>query len=109
MESIRSGVEHTFSEPALEASKFADPDKKAVDNRMRDMKWKILFEKHKISVEDFKDNWVKAYALIWESYCSREVQMAVRELPDFETTVINQPLILLERVQILMHTQMKSK
>ena len=35
--------------------------------------------------------------------------MAVRELPDFETMMINQPLILLERVQGLVHTPMKSK
>ena len=37
-ESIRSGVEQTFSEPELETGIFADDDKKGADKRNCEMK-----------------------------------------------------------------------
>ena len=49
-------------------------------------------------------NWVKAYALIWEGYCSKEVRDAIKEMPDYETSIRDKLLVLLEMIQVLMHT-----
>ena len=68
---------------------------KVLENRMLEMKWKSDYETHLREEGDFKDNWVKAYALIWDSYCLGEMQVAVREMPDFDTEIINGPLELL--------------
>ena len=70
---------------------------------MIDMKWKIEFEMHLKEYREFQDIWVKVYALIWENYCSREVQMDFKEMPDFDSTINNQPLVLLEQVEYLMY------
>ena len=51
----------------------------------------------------------KPYALIWEKYCSREVQCALREISDYNYVVNNEPLELFKRFERLMHTPTKTK
>ena len=58
---------------------------------------------------EFKYNWVKTYALVWESYCSWEVKMLAKEMKHFETVVKNQPLVLLEQMESLIHTLIRAK
>ena len=36
----------TFTEPELTESVKTDPDKKALENRQLEMKWKIMFEQY---------------------------------------------------------------
>ena len=57
---------------------------------------------------EFEDNWVKAYGLIFETYCSRDMQVAVRELIDYDTRTIDNPLELLTDVEKLMHVPRKA-
>ena len=57
----------------------------------------------------FNDNWVKAYALIWEGYCSKEMQSAIKEMSTYESQIINEPLKLLATVESLMHTPERAK
>ena len=53
---------------------------------------------------EFDEAWVKAYALICDSYCSRDVQWGIKEIPEFENSIRNDLLALLTTVEILMHT-----
>ena len=57
----------------------------------------------------FDEAWVKAYALIWDTYCSREIQSAIKEMITFETMIRNEPLALLETIEVLIHTPEKAK
>ena len=57
----------------------------------------------------FKEQWVKGFALIWDSYCSREVCVTIKEIPDFESVIRNDPLILLGMIGNLMHTLERTK
>ena len=59
--------------------------------------------------EEFENNWVKAYALIFEGYCSKGIQVALKELPIFDTKIKNNPLGLLENIRKLMHTPERAK
>ena len=52
-------------------------------------------------MERFEENWVKAYALIFDEYCTKAMQTSIEELEDFETAVRNEPLVLLERIKSL--------
>ena len=56
------------------------------------MEYKVYLSKK----EKYDDNWAKAYALIWESYCSRELQIAIQERLNIETTIKDDPLELLK-------------
>ena len=92
VQSISTNKAQVFSVPELKASLKVDAAEKALENRMLEMKWKVDYEIYLREEDNFKDNWVKAYALIWDSYCSREMQVAVREMPDFDTQIINESL-----------------
>ena len=62
-------------------------------------KRKEAYEEQK---EKYEDNMRKAYAYIFRDYCSREMKVAIEELPDFETKIRNNPIVLLQKVQLLM-------
>ena len=56
----------------------------------------------------FEDNWIKAYGLIYGTYCSKEMQIAVKELPNYETSMLDNPLQLLTVVEKLLHVPRKA-
>ena len=71
--------------------------------------WKIDFLIYWKECKEFDEQWVKAYALIWDTYCSRDIQVAIKEMSDFDTDIKNEPLTLLERIETLMHTPERAK
>ena len=73
------------------------------------LKFQINYEHWIKEKKTFNENWVKAFAMIFDNYCAREVQVAVKEQSDFESAVLNNPLVLLERVRLLVHTPEKAK
>ena len=56
----------------------------------------------------FGDEWVKAYSLIFDNYCARDVQVALKELPDYEAQVRDDPLELLKEAEKLSHVPRKA-
>ena len=81
---------------------------KAIEQETLNRKYEAQFAHYFEQEMEFEDNWVKAYGLIFESYCSRDMQIAVRELVDYETRTINNPLGLLIDVEKLMHVPRKA-
>ena len=47
--------------------------------------------------------------MIWKSYCSKEVQVAIEEISDFDSRIKNDPLELLKEVETLMHVPQRAK
>ena len=66
--------------------------------------WKIDFTIYRKDERKFDEAWVKAYALIWDTYCSREIQSEINEMSTFETMIRNEPLALLDTIEVLIHT-----
>ena len=56
-----------------------------------------------------EENLMKAYALIFGTYCSKAIQSRVEEHPDFETTIRDDPIELLKTINILMHDTVRAK
>ena len=52
---------------------------------------------------------MKVYAYIFENYCAKELQIALKELPNYESDVVNNPINLLKEVRGLMHTPIKAR
>ena len=69
----------------------------------------MLFNRWQDKVEKFDALWIKTYALIWDTYCSKEIQVALKEMSDFDRDINKNPLVLLERVEQLMHTPERAK
>ena len=57
---------------------------------------------------EFASLWSKVFALIWESYCSSELKMTIKEMSRFQTHIHDDPLELLKIVEYHMHVPMKA-
>ena len=78
-QSIQDGARKSYEEPVLDEPTETDPDKKAREEKMITLKFQIDYE-HWIKEENsFKENWVKAYAMIMDQYCAKDVQVALKE------------------------------
>ena len=51
---------------------------------------------------------MKAYAYIFENFCAKELQIALKELPNYERDVVNNSINLLKEVRGLMYTPIKA-
>ena len=51
----------------------------------------------------------KAYALIFSTYCKKKMQNQVEEHPEFETTIRDDPIELLNKIKMLMHNPIRAK
>ena len=68
------------------------PKEMAWKNEEITAKWQMEYKVYLSKKEKCDDNWTKVYALIWESYCSRELQIAIQERLNIETTIKDDPL-----------------
>ena len=73
------------------------------------MLWEKELELWVQQKDELDENWSKAYAFIFEQYCGKEMQVAIKELEHFEKTIQNNPLELLKEVRTLMHTPIKAR
>ena len=108
-ELIINKCKKTFTKPTKSQSTLGDADAKALENEMYLEEWKIDFGIYRKDERKFDEAWVKVYELIWDTYCSREIQTALKEMSTFETKIRNDPLFLLDMIEILIHTPEKEK
>lgn len=69
--------------------------------------WKIDLTIYQSKCKKFDEVWVKAYALILYLYCSRYVQLTIKEMPDFDRIIIKDHLVVFDHYESLMHKQEK--
>ena len=108
--SIETETKKVYTEPSVpEAATTGSDEAKERADRISEKRWEIMFNRYQDKVEKFDSLWIKAYALIWDSYCSKEIQIALKEMPDFDTAINKDPLVLLEEIEELMHTPERAK
>ena len=89
--------------PTRDTSNLTDADAKAIEQETMNRKYEAKLSHYFKQQEDLEDNWIKAYGLIYTYYCTREMQVALKELPNYETAVLDNPLELLIQIEKLMH------
>eukprot|EP00980_Cylindrotheca_fusiformis_P016388 scaffold4884_cov97-Cylindrotheca_fusiformis.AAC.1 len=98
--------------PLLEqVDKNAEPD-----DDIRDKKNEILKALHEEDMKQFstrrddslRKNVPTAYAMIYADFCSSTMQIRIKEHPEFETTIYNDPIELLKAVKMLMHNPVRA-
>jgi hypothetical protein len=52
---------------------------------------------------------MKAYALIFSTYCNKTMQNPIEEHPEFETVIRQDPIELLNKIKVLMHDPIRAK
>ena len=108
-ESIESNTEKTFTSPVLQRSTKADQAERSFEEKQFLQNYTIDYEIYRNNQMKFREEWARAYLLIWRGYCSRDLQVHLEEMSDFSTSVKNNPLELLARIETLMHVPQKAK
>ena len=106
--SLRDRSKHEFEEPQLVVSEATEPILKEREQRKNDKKYDKQYDQWIENNAEFDSLWQKAYALIWESYCSTELKVTAKEMSMFNSHIRDDPLILLQTVEHLMHVPMKA-
>ena len=108
-QSIADNTKTIFKKTEIQKSVSDDPATKVMENMIFLEEFKIDFTIYRQECKRFDETWVKAYALIWDTYCSKDIQRNIKEMPAYETVIKNNPLELLRIVETLMHTPEKAK
>ena len=69
--------------PTRKESTLVDKDKKQFEQMTLDKEYDARLKHYIRKDEDFDENWMKAFAYIFENYCAKEMQVAIKELPNF--------------------------
>ena len=111
VDSLEKKTKKVLEKPKLKDYKSTetDPDLKKLDEEQLKEEWKQDYNWYKKKENRLEENWSKAYALIWKSYCSKEVQVALEEMSDFESRIKGDPLELLKEIETLMHVPQRAK
>lgn len=109
--SLRDGKKKDFStlKPKMRRTTETDMELKVIEMEANRVDYELEVKDWREQIKKLDDNVTKAYALIFQSYCSASMQVAVKELPNFESDIRNDPFKLLEEVQKLMHTPMRAR
>ena len=72
--SLESNTKKVYKEPEVSNAATEGTDaEKARKDRLAEKKWIVLLERWQDKVDKFEDMWMKAYALIWDNYCSKDL------------------------------------
>ena len=74
-----------------------------------DIKYQEKLGRHLDRVDNLESGLHKAYALIFTNYCTRAMQSRIEQHPDYNTTIIDNPIILLETIKTLMHATVRAQ
>ena len=92
-----------LSKPERRTSTADNEEDRVVENEMLREEYIIEFKIFKEDEKKFNDNWSRAYALIWENYCGKDMQLALEEMSEYESCIKNNPVELLKEIETLMH------
>jgi hypothetical protein len=95
--------------PRLETSILRSDSAKANEQKQFDMIFRAKIEKIIERENDLEQGLPKAYSLIYSTYCTTTMQTRIEEHKDFESKIKNDPIKLLEAIQVLMQNQMQAR
>ena len=111
VKSLRDRVKKGPPEPVLQTSTKGADDSDPLrikEQKQFDMNHSSKFDYWCQQNNEFEENWEKAYGIIFSQYCSNTMQLAMKEHPDFESRIRDDPMELLIEVEKAMHVPMKS-
>ena len=86
-------------EPTLKVSTSSDDATKDSENAAFKVQYEIKMTAHIERENKLRDNLARAYALIIENYCTDTLVTRIEQLPDFESTIRDDPIELLKAIQ----------
>ena len=74
-----------------------------------EIKYQTDYIRYRDRVNMLEQNLIRAYALIFSTYCTKVMQSRVEQHADFENEIMDDPIKLLEVIKVLLHDTVKSK
>ena len=74
-----------------------------------DILYQAELERYLERKDTLEQNLTKAYALIFSTYCNKTMQNRIEEHPDYEGTILDDPIELLTKIKVLMHDPIRAK
>jgi hypothetical protein len=88
---------------------LADAANKITQQAGMDIRFQAELKRYLDRVDTLEQNMHKAYALIFSTYWNKTMQNRIEEHPDFESTIRDDPIELLEKIKVLMHDPIRAK
>jgi hypothetical protein len=102
-------VDLTLEEPTRMLSEKTDAAEKLVDQAGLDIKYQEELRRHLDRKDALREGLNKAYALIVSNYCTKTMQSRIEEHPDYNMTLKNNPIAVLEAIKTLMHDPVRAQ
>jgi hypothetical protein len=102
-----TGCTHAIQVP--QTSTKSDDTAQANEQKQFDMIFRAKIEKFIECENDLEQGMPKAYSLIYSTYCTTTMQTRIEEHKDFESMIKNDPIKLLEAIQVLMQNPMQAR
>jgi hypothetical protein len=81
-----------------------EPEEKLVEQAGLD----IMYD-NEVGRYPLREGLNKAYALIFTTYCTKQMQARIEQLPDYESKLKHKPIAVLEAIQTLMHDPIRAQ
>ena len=102
-EALRTEMMITLTPPTRTISTKTSEEEKKLEQQGLDMLYQAELEGYVKRQHQLEENAGKAYALLFNDYCSLPMQNKVEQAENFDTTIRNNPIELLKKIKELMH------
>ena len=96
-------------EPKRDESTESDDTKRAYQQNGMDILYQERLRVHLEREKHLRENEKKAYSLITGNYCTKEMRTRIEEHPDYATTILDNPIELLEKIKTLTHDTVRAQ
>ena len=95
--------------PTRKISALGDKDKAKIEQDGFDIEYNTDYTRWRERCQGIDDGLKRAYSTIYQNYCTKGMQTRVEEHPEFETKIRNDPIALLEAIQVLTHDPIRAR
>ena len=89
--------------PNMLIAQAEDPVERRVEQRRLDISYQAEVTRWMERRNMLENNMIKAYSLIISNYCTSQMRSRVETHADYHTEILDNPICLLEVIQVLMH------
>ena len=95
--------------PIRGTSSETDANANAREQAGMDILYQAELERYLDRKDTLEQNFSKAFALIYSTYCNKVMQNRIEEHPEYETIIRDNPIELLIKIKVLMHDPIRAK
>jgi len=96
-------------EPALRIADDADEDLRTIKQASYIENNKDQMNTHEKRRRNLQSGMKRAYSTIFDDYCTKSMQQRIETHPDFATRIDDNPIVLLQEIQKLMHETVRAQ